>query len=253
MEAESMLQGWSQQTLAGRPADVFVPKAVVQPKSAVLFLHGHGGIGLTQNQVFTEQFEQHGLIAICPEGGRAWWLDQICTDFDPKISPIDWIVNQLMPEVGAEFGVVERSTALLGVSMGGQGVLQLAYRYPLKFPVVAAISPAIDFHQLHGMGLPLDEIFKASEDARQATAVLNLNPMNWPRHQWYCCDPSDVEWIDGNQRLAMKLSSSGILHERHFETSFDDPEVAHSWTYFNAMAQAALKHISESLVKLQSS
>lgn len=250
MEAQTMLQGWSQQTLAGRQADVFVPEAVQHPKQAVLFLHGHGGIGLNQNQVFTEQFEKLGLIAICPDGGQAWWLDQICLDFDPQVSPMHWIADQLMPVVESEFGIAERQTAVLGVSMGGQGALQLAYRYPLKFPVVAAISPAIDFHQLHGMGLPLDNIFATSEDARQATAVLNLNPMNWPRHQWFCCDPSDVDWIDGNRRLGMKLSSSGILHERHFETTFDDPTVAHSWTYFDAMAETAMTHIGSSLAKL---
>lgn len=245
-----MLQGWSQQTLAGRSVDVFIPQAVNQPKAAVLFLHGHGGIGLTENQTFTEQFEQRGLIAICPDGGRAWWLDQICSDFDPQISPMNWIANELMPVVESDFGIAERRTAVLGVSMGGQGALQLSYRHPLKFPVVAAIAPAIDFHQLHGMGLPLDEIFSKSEDARQATAVLNLNPMNWPRHQWFCCDPSDVDWIDGNRRLVMKLSSSGILHERHFETTFEDPAVAHSWRYFNAMAKLAMDHISNSLAKL---
>lgn len=250
MEAQAILQGWSQQILAGRSADVFVPQTVIQPKAAVLFLHGHGGIGLTENSTFTEQLEQRGLVAICPEGGRAWWLDQICNDFDSQVSPMDWIADQLMPVVQSEFGIEERRTAVLGVSMGGQGALQLAYRYPQRFPVVAAIAPAIDFHQLHGMGLPLDEIFTASEDARQATAVLNLNPMNWPRYQWYCCDPSDVDWIDGNTRLAMKLSSSGILHERHFETTFDDPEVAHSWTYFNAMAKTAFAHISNGLGKL---
>ncbi|MEP3482172.1 MAG: alpha/beta hydrolase-fold protein [Fuerstiella sp.] len=250
MDAQTLRDGWSQQILAGRPTDVFVPKTVMQPKAAVLFLHGHGGIGLTANEVFTELLEQHGLAAICPAGAQAWWLDHVCTDFDPNISPMDWIVEQLLPVIETEFGITERRTALLGVSMGGQGALQMAYRHPLKFPIVAAISPAIDFHQLHGMGLPLDQIFANSEDARQATAVLNLNPMNWPRHQWFCCDPSDVDWIDGNRRLAMKLSSSGILHERHFETTFDDPETAHSWTYFNAVAKQAFGHISSGLGKL---
>lgn len=250
MEANPMLQGWSQQVLAGRSVDVFVPRKVTEPKSAVLFLHGHGGIGLTQNEIFTQEFEQRGFVAVCPDGGQAWWLDHVCPDFDAQVSPMNWIVDQLMPTLQSEFAIAERRTTLLGVSMGGQGALQLAYRHPLQFPVVAAIAPAIDFHQLHGMGLPLDQIFPAAEDARQATAVLNLNPMNWPRYQWFCCDPSDVDWIDGNQRLVMKLSSSGILHERHFETTFDDPEVAHSWTYFNAMATPAMDHITGALSKL---
>ena len=30
--------------------------------------------------------------------------------------------------------------------MGGQAALRLAYRHPEKFPIAAAIAPAIDFH-----------------------------------------------------------------------------------------------------------
>ena len=40
-----------------------------------------------------------------------------------------------------------RKLALLGVSMGGQGALRMAYKYPNIFPTVAAISPAIDFQK----------------------------------------------------------------------------------------------------------
>ena len=65
---------------------------------------------------------------------------------------------------------------LTGISMGGQGVLQLAYRHPRTFPVVAALAPAIDFHQWYGRGLPLDEMFDSREAARQATALLQIHP-----------------------------------------------------------------------------
>ncbi len=41
----------------------------------------------------------------------------------------------------------------------------------------------------------------------------------------------------------MKLSSSGILHERDFDTSAG----GHSWEYFNKMAPAAIQHIVQGL------
>ena len=127
--------------------------------------------------------------------------------------------------------------------MGGQGVLQLAYRKAVRFPVVAAIAPAVDFHQMHGQGLPLDDMFVTAEEARQATVVLNLHPLAWPKHQFFCCDPADSEWIDGAARLGMKLSSSGILHERDLETTID----GHTWNYFNHMAPKVMDHIARSL------
>ena len=45
----------------------------------------------------------------------------------------------------------------------------------------------------------------------------------------------------------MKLSSSGILHERDLETSGG----GHSWDYFNRMAAKSLSHIANSLRKVE--
>ena len=45
----------------------------------------------------------------------------------------------------------------------------------------------------------------------------------------------------------MKLSSSGILHERDLETSAE----GHSWDYFNRMADKTLQHVAAGLKKLE--
>ena len=203
---------WRSETVDGRSVQVFQPSSAEPPTSAVLFMHGHGKVMLNDNAVFTELFQKHNLVAICPDGGQSWWMDRICDDFSPDISPQDWIVDQLLPFIEERWNIEPPKIALLGISMGGQGALQLSFRYAAQFPVVAAISPAVDFHQLYGQGLPLDQMFDNVEDARQATVVLNLHPLAWPRHQWFCCDPADTDWLDGCVRLGMKLSSSGILH-----------------------------------------
>ena len=97
--------------------------------------------------------------------------------------------------------------------MGGQGALQLAYRYPREFPVVAAISPAIDFHHWYGQGLPLDEMFASREAARQATATLQIHPLGWPRHQLLVCDPEDVDWYEGVDRLVAEIDRAVTIIE----------------------------------------
>jgi S-formylglutathione hydrolase FrmB len=156
---------------------------------------------------------------------------------------MQWLRESIIPFIESHWKISTPQIALLGVSMGGQGVLQLAYRYAREFPVVAAISPAVDFHQLYGHGLPLDSMYASAEDARQETVVLNLHPLAWPRRQFFCCDPQDADWFQGCTRLAMKLSSSGIMYERDFETSAG----GHSWDYFNHMAPAAIDHIAKGL------
>ncbi|MFO0425576.1 MAG: alpha/beta hydrolase-fold protein [Planctomyces sp.] len=242
---------WTQETLDGRRLDVFSPPLSgksasgksAEIRGVVLFLHGHGQVMLDQNPVFTKLFQEQRLAVVAPHGGKSWWLDVICPEFDSQVTPQKWLLQQVIPWISERFGVESPRIALLGVSMGGQGVLQISYRHAGRFPVVAAISPAVDFYQLHGSGIPLDSMFPDAESARQASVVLHLHPLAWPRFQFFCCDPTDHEWFDGCARLGMKLSSSGVLHERDFETVGG----GHTWDYFNQMAEKSILHIAKSL------
>lgn len=162
--SDSALQSrWQRLEGAGRPLELFVPAGPESIAGVVLFLHGHGEVLLSGNPVFTRLFQQHRLVAVCPAGRRSWWLDVVCEEFDPVVTPQQWLLQSLVPWIEQTLQVQPPRIALLGVSMGGQGVLQLAYRHALKFPVVAAISPAVDFHQLYGAGIPLDGMFPDAE------------------------------------------------------------------------------------------
>ncbi len=238
------MQGtWSHIEIAGKPADVYEPHQPAREPRVVLFLHGHGQERLAGNAVFTEEFERHGLRVVCPEGKRSWWLDRICTEFDAEITPMTYLRNSVVPFIEQQWNAHPPAIALLGVSMGGQGVLQFAYREARRFPVVAAISPAIDFHRAFGQGLPLDQMFSSAEDTRQETAVLKIHPLNWPKHQLLVCDPKDEYWFESSERLSLKLHSSGIPFESDFQTS----KGGHSWQYFNHMAPKVVKFLAEGL------
>ncbi|MGC1272544.1 MAG: hypothetical protein WBC44_02465, partial [Planctomycetaceae bacterium] len=109
---------------------------------------------------------------------------------------------------------------LLGWGAGGQGVLQLAYRRPREFPVVAAVNPAIDFHELHGSGTSIDDLFPTCEAARQQTAILRMQGVGWPRRQLLLADRRNF-WFNGADRLDMKLRSMGIPLESDFTATTD--------------------------------
>jgi S-formylglutathione hydrolase FrmB len=128
--------------------------------------------------------------------------------------------------------------------MGGQGGLRMAFKYPQLFPVVAAISPAIDYH------LRMDEddetlplMYADREEARQDTATLHVHPLNWPRHLWFCCDPTDARWHESADRLRMKLAALGIPFACDLETSGG----GHGFEYYGRMADAAVGFIAEQL------
>jgi len=134
--------------------------------------------------------------------------------------------------------------------MGGQGALRLSYVFPDKFPVVSAISPAIDFQrrieEVEEEDDPLLEMYPDPEAARQETALLYIHPLNWPRFQFFCCDPADFRWFDSSDRLRMKLGSLGVPFECDLETSAG----GHGFAYYNHMAPRAVQFLVKGLSSL---
>ena len=235
---------WSEIQIAGKEAHVFEPS---QPRAgrAVIHLHGHGCETLLHKPVYTAELERLGLRTICPCGKRSWWLPQICNEFDAQITPYDFVRESIVEWIGNHWQIAPPSIALTGISMGGQGALQLSYRDARRFPIVAAIAPAIDFQNWIGSGVPLDEMFESKESARQQTVTLHLHPLNWPRHQLLVCDPQDADWIESSERLASKLYSTGIPFASDFETSHG----GHSWDYFDKMAPRVMQFVADAFDK----
>jgi len=239
-----MCDKWIQHSVAGHPCDTFRPTRMNEQGYLVLFLHGvHLGM-LREHAAFTDQFEQHGLPVVAPVTQRSWWTDRICAEFDPELTAERHLLDNILPFVEQQFGSKTPRIGLLGTSMGGQGALRFAYKYPNLFPVVAAISPAIDYQTRIAEG---DEVLGAmyadEEEARQDTATLHVHALNWPRHQFLCCDPVDYRWYDSSDRLHMKLSALGIPHEYDLETSHG----GHGFEYYNMMAPRAVGFIADAL------
>ena len=234
---------WQTTEIAGRPADILTPESATPYSGAVIYLHGYSGESLRGHVEFTDRLLHAGLPVVCPSGGHSWWLDVPSPEFASGLTPMQYLIQHVTPWIAANWHVEPPSIALLGVSMGAQGALNLAYRHALKYPVVAAISPAIDFDRIYGKGFFVEELFESAEQARQETVALHLHPLNWPKHQFFCSDPLDRNWHDGSLRLASKLISSGVPFERDLETSHG----GHGWPYFNQMAATAIDHIVHGL------
>ena len=124
-----------------------------------------------------------------------------------------------------------------------------AYRHSRDYPVVAAVAPAIDFHKLHGLGLPLDDWYASPEDARQQTVPLHINPLAWPVHQLLACDSDDRDWYEGVERLAGKQHSSGIP----VTTEFESHGLGHCWDYFDIVADSVVDFVTRQLEQVHRS
>jgi S-formylglutathione hydrolase FrmB len=238
---------WTQETVGDHPCEVFRPRERHPNGHAVIYLHGVHEQRLSEQPPFTEAFERHGLVVVGPQTRRSWWTDRVCPEFDPSKTAEQHVLQSVLPFLAQEFHVAPPRIGLLGTSMGGQGALRMAYKYPDRFPVVAAISPAIDFHRRledPQEDDPLFEMYPDPESARQETAILYIHPLNWPRHQFFCCDPGDPRWYDSADRLRMKLSSLGVPFECDLETQAG----GHGFSYYNAMASRAVDFLVRGLI-----
>jgi len=235
---------WVRESVGGHPCDVYECSNPNEYGYVVVYLHGNYLDPLCDHGPFVAQFERYGLRVVCPITKRSWWTDRICPDFDPNITAQEHVLKNVVPFIEDRFGCTPPKIGLLGISMGGQGALRFSYRYPAIFPVVAAISPAVDYHNRLAEGDDvLAEMYDDTESARQDTAILHIHPLNWPRHQFFCCDPTDNEWFDSADRLRMKLGSLGV----QFECDLETVAGGHGFDYFNAMAVPAVDFIYQRL------
>src|SRR5262249_50250944 len=138
------------ETVAGRRVDVYVPGGLT-PAAAVLFLHDLDG----HIPSITPLLGELGIAALAPHGGPCWWADRLCPTFDPTRTPERWLLDEVVPFAAAQNWPVG---GLVGVGMGGQGALRLAFRHPKTFPAVAAVNAAVDLHDFYGRGTPLDQM-----------------------------------------------------------------------------------------------
>jgi S-formylglutathione hydrolase FrmB len=238
-----MFQGWTREAVADKTVDVFDPPA--KPRFAAIFLHGVGLETLADNPAFSAELAKRNLACVCPHGQRGWWLDKVSTDFDPRLTPEQFIVDHVVPFARSRWNLGARTLGVFGISMGGQGALRLAFRHPKLFPVAAGIASAIDFHELYGQDGTLDALFDSKEQARQDTALMHVPPYDYPPHLFFAIDPEDHPWFRGNDRLHEKLNALGIPHTTDFTTSAG----GHTWEYFNRMAEPVVRFVAESLDK----
>lgn len=233
---------WSRLDIACKSVDVYDLPAAATPRFGILYLHDAGKNTLRDRPAFTRLFDELRLACVCPHGQLSWWADRICAEFDSHLTPERYLLQKVVPFFGERWNLTPRGIGLLGVSMGGQGALRIAFKYPDTFPVVAAIAPAIEYHELYGQGTCLDEMYDSKEQCRQDTAPMHLHPSRFPPHLFFCADPDDA-WHRGADRLHEKLSALGVPHEMDLTARAG----GHSWDYFNYMADRAVRFLHAGL------
>lgn len=230
---------WKELEVGGHPADVYEPPSASEHGYVLIYLHGVHLGRLVDKAAYCGMFDEFGLRVVAPRTQRSWWTDRICPEFDENTSAEAHVLNRVLPWIAETWDARPPQIGLFGTSMGGQGALRISFKHPNTFPVVAAVSPAIDYHQVFDEYETISQMYDDPEQVRQDTATLHIHPLNWPRHTYFCCDPTDERWFESSDRLHMKLSSLGIPHEHNFEVE----EGGHGWPYYSRMAEEAVRFL----------
>ena len=149
-----------------------------------------------------------GAICVNPVTPSALWLGQPI-DPDTGYSPLGRVA-ELVRKLIADYSLSPHRLAVWGVGLGGQGALQLGFRYPDLFPVVMAVNPLLDLHDYYGLGTPLDELYSGREQCRNDTATAWVPDKYRPASLCIWTDPADMPRRFGAERLAEKLGSRGV-------------------------------------------
>src|SRR5688572_11798772 len=112
---------WLNDQISGHVCEVFEPARRNPHGYVIIYLHGVHLNRLADHPLFVNEFERYGLPVVAPYGGRCWWTNRICPDFDPQISPERHVMDNVLPYVRERFGAAPPQIGLLGTSMGGQG------------------------------------------------------------------------------------------------------------------------------------
>ncbi len=209
-----MAGSWTAEVIAGKPADVFTPAGNAPPRFGVLFLHAVGLETLVDRPAFTNLLAESRLACVCPHGQHSWWTDRICREFDTTQTAERYVLDAVVPYFKTRWNLAPPAIGLLGISMGGQGALRLAFRHAQTFPVVAGIASALDYHEFYYQAPTLQEMYESKEQCRQDTALMHLPPYNPPPYIYFCVDPEDTAWFRGNDRLHEKMNALGVAAHR---------------------------------------
>jgi S-formylglutathione hydrolase len=215
-----VLDGWTRVAIGGKAADAFDPPGALP--LALVYLHSLAGESPATDPALTAALGRHRLRCLAPRGGRCWWADRLCPEFDAALTPERYLLDVLVPWAVSAWQIGPHGVALTGAEMGGQGAVRIAFKHPERFPVAASTSGAFDCQEWYGHGTPLDEMYDTRERCRLDTAILHIDAHDWPRHLWFGCSPTDTWCYRGNDRLHEKLAAMGVPHVADLDS--DDVE-----------------------------
>jgi S-formylglutathione hydrolase FrmB len=231
---------------------VISPRNIPAGKNLPVVYLLHGGDGTFRdwsNYSDVARFAEQGFLLIMPDGGYSYYVNVAAR---PQDRYEDFITRDLIADVESRFPAATRRSqrAIVGVSMGGYGAVNLSMKHPDLFLFAGGLSSALDvpsrpfslkrIGQYHAH----EAIFGAwGSAARRANdpywQVLSAHPKDVPYFYLTCGDQEGL--LPANRKFAH------LLGEQHLAFEFHAGPGGHDWKQWNSRLPALFKVLVERL------
>lgn len=229
---------------------VVLPATLVPGRKlpAVYLLHGGGAdFHSWTNDSDVSRFAEKGLVLVMPEGNSSYYVN---ASERPRDHFEDYIVNDLIADAESKFPIAvgRDHRAVIGVSMGGFGAINLSLKHPDLFVFAGALSPAVDVPSRPfsikriGQWREHSSIFGpwGSETRRTNDPYLEISsvdPMKIPYLYISCGEQEGL--LPANRKLAR------LLGYHHFRFEFHASPGGHNWNQWNSRLPDVFRSLSE--------
>jgi len=234
------------------PYRVVMPSRIDSGKKlkTVYLLHGGGG-GYRDwtNYSDVARYAENGLILVMPEGNSSYYANAADR---PKDRYEDYIVKDLTEDVESKYPAANQreDRAIVGVSMGGFGAVNLALHHPELFAFAGGISAALDVPSR-----PFS--IKRLEQWRRFRAIFGVwdgptQKANDPFVVVRSADPNGTPYFFlacGEQEglLGPNRQFASLLEKRHFGYEFHTIPGDHNWKQWDEWLPKLFQSLEEHL------
>jgi len=218
-------------------------------KTAYLLHGGGGGYRDWTNYSDAAKYAEHGLILVMPEGNSSYYANAAERRNDRYE---DYIVKDLIEDVESKFPAANQreDRAIVGVSMGGFGAVNLALRHQELFAFAGGISAAVDVPSR-----PFS--IKRLEQWRRFRAIFGpwdgpAQKANDPMVLVGSADPKSTPYLFlacGEQEglLGPNRQFATLLEKHHFAYEFHTTPGDHNWKQWDEWLPELFESLEEHL------
>ena len=226
------------------PAD----SAAGEKLKTVYLLHGGGGdFRDWTNDSDVAKYAEHGLILVMPAGHSSYYANAAERSQDRYE---DYIVKDLIEDVESKFPAMSRreGRAIVGVSMGGFGAINLALRHPELYAFAGGISAAVDvpsrplsikrleqWRRFRAIFGPWEGPVQKSNDPFQL--VRSADAQNAPYFFLTCGEQEGL--LGPNRQFA------SLLEARHFQYELHTTPGDHNWKQWDKWLPELFRSLEE--------